>query len=211
MEIKNIKYIIVGFILLFASTLQAQRLEVRFNKEFSNDEILNKAMGAGASFILDGWNEHLDFQFNFDYAGYKSDMDYLGISNKFTKLKGGVSALYTHQIGKNFHIRVGGDISYNNLHKIVTNKADTTVITGISTTSHRAHMLGIGAVAQFQAQLGKIWRIGIGVTPTYLIPLQAQVSRPNVECDYTKGLFVLQLQIGLEIRLGNLNSESNQQ
>ena len=211
MKINNIRYFIICLVLLCGSSLQAQRLEIRFNKEFSNDNILNKAIGAGASFILDGWNEHLDFQINFDYAGYKSEMDYLGISNKFTKLKGGVSALYTHPIGKFFHIRVGGDLSYNNLHKIITNSADTTSATGISTTAHRAHMLGIGAVAQLQAQLGKIFRIGVGVTPTYLIPLNATVSRPNVECDYTKGLFVLQLQIGIEIHLENTNSKSNQQ
>jgi len=196
----------------FTMESQAQRLEIRFNKEFSTDSILNKSMGAGASFILDVWHPNLDVQINFDYAGHKGDVNYLGYSTRFTKLKAGISALYTHPLGERLYLRVGGDLSYNNLHKTITFHRDTISATGLSSTSFRGQMLGIGAIAQIQVRLGRLFRIGAGVIPTYLIPLSAKVDRPNVERTYTKGIFVCQLQIGLEIKLGNLlsNSEDNQ-
>ena len=76
------KYLIILFCigLCSMSSLQAQRLEVRFNKEFSNDKMINKTLGAGGSFIIDGWVDHFDFQINFDYAGHKEDADYTGVS-----------------------------------------------------------------------------------------------------------------------------------
>ena len=190
-----------------ATALRAQRLEVRFNKEFSNDSLLNKTMGAGGSFIIDGWHPNLDFQINFDYAGHSGDVNNFGYSHKVTKFKAGVSALYSKQLGDMFYLRVGGDVSYNNLHKVVTNHVDSVSVSGHSTTSYRANMLGIGAVAQVQAQLGRVVRIGVGVTPTYLIPLTSKVDRPDVESAYKKGIFVLQLQVGLEIRLNNSNNQ----
>lgn len=189
------------------TALQAQRLEVRFNKEFSNDSLLNKTMGAGGSFIIDEWHPNLDFQINFDYAGHSGDVDNFGFSHKVTKFKAGVSALYSKQLGERFYVRVGGDVSYNNIRQTLTNHMDSISSSGHSTTSFQAHMLGIGAVAQVQAQLGRAFRLGVGVTPTYLIPLTSTVDRPDVESAYQKGIFVLQLQVGLEIRLNNSNNQ----
>lgn len=204
MKLLKINYLSVFVLLLSCSFLaQAQRLELRFNKEFSNDEMLNKTLGGGASFIIDGWHEHLDFQINFDYAGHKEDVDNQGFSTKIAKYKGGFSALYTHTLWNNFMIRLGGDISYNYINKIVTSWEETNNLSTHSNVAHRAQMLGIGAVAQIQARLGQAFRIGLGFTPTYLIPLSAKASMPDVECDYKKGLFVLQLQVGIEIRLAN--------
>ena len=199
MKMLKFKYLIILFCigLCSMSSLQAQRLEVRFNKEFSNDKMINKTLGAGGSFIIDGWADHLDFQINFDYAGHKEDADYTGVSTKIAKYKGGVSALYTRPIGRLVHLRIGGDLSYNYI-----NKVNTLWDNGKHyNTAHRAHALGIGAIAQLQIQLGQMFRIGAGLIPTYLIPLATDVSQPNVECDFKKGIFVLQLQIGLEIRL----------
>lgn len=199
MKILKFKYLIILFCigLCSLSSVQAQRLEVRFNKEFSNDKMINKTLGAGGSFIIDGWLDHFDFQINFDYAGHKEDADYTGISTKIAKYKGGVSALYTRPIGRLVHLRIGGDLSYNYI-----NKVNTLWDNGKHyNTAHRAHALGIGAIAQLQIQLGQIFRIGAGLIPTYLIPLVTDVSQPNVECDFKKGVFVMQLQIGLEIRL----------
>jgi len=195
----NIKYLTFALLLccIGFAPLQAQRLEVRFNKEFSNDKMINKTLGAGGSFIIDGWVDHLDFQINFDYAGHKEDADYTGVSTKISKYKGGVSALYSHPIGRLLHLRAGGDLSYNYINKVNTRWEDFNHYN----TSHRAHALGIGAVVQLQVQLGQLFRIGAGITPTYLIPLATSVSQPNVECDFKKGMFVLQLQIGVEIRL----------
>lgn len=192
--------------LMLMSNLKAQRIEVHFNKEFSNDSLVNRTLGAGGAFIIDGWHPNLDVQIGFDYAGHKGDVDIYGMSYKMTKLKAGISALYTRPMGERFYLRVGGEISYNNLHKVITNHADTTSLTRISTTSHNAHLLGIGAMAQIQARLGNLFRFGIGVIPTYLIPLSAKVDRPNMEADYQKGIFVLQLQVGFEIRLNNNNN-----
>ncbi len=188
-------------------SLSAQRLELRFNKEFSNDSLLNKTLGGGASFIIDGWHPNLDFQINFDYAGHNGKTNAAGISQRLVKFKAGVSALYTRPLGKRFFIRAGGDVSYNNLKNVVTNQHDTTVVSGDAVTSvtYRSNMLGIGAVVQFQVALGNIVRVGLGVTPTYLIPLSAKVSVPNREPAYNKGLFDLQLQVGLEIKLNNNN------
>lgn len=210
MKLLKINHLAIFILLLLCSfSAQSQRLELRFNKEFSNDEMLNKILGGGASFIIDGWHEHFDFQINFDYAGHKEDADYQGISTKIAKYKGGVSALYTHNLWNHFIIRVGGDVSYNYINKVATQWDPTDNLATHINTAHRAQMLGIGAVAQLQAQLGKAFRIGLGVTPTYLIPLSAKVSMPDVECDYKKGLFVLQLQVGIEIRLVN-NNDNNQ-
>ena len=159
--------------------------------------MINKTLGAGGSFIIDGWVDHLDFQINFDYAGHKEAADYTGVSTKIAKYKGGISALYSHPIGRLVHLRAGGDLSYNYINKVNTRWEDFKHYN----TAHRAHALGIGAIVQLQIQLGQLFRIGAGLIPTYLIPLATDVSQPNVECDFKKGMFVMQLQIGLEIRL----------
>lgn len=199
MKFVQIKSFVLLSLLIFGSfsLLQAQRLELRFNKEFSSDKMINKTLGAGGSFIIDGWVDHLDFQINFDYAGHKEAADYTGVSSKIAKYKGGVSVLYSHPIGRLLHLRAGGDLSYNYINKVNTRWEDFNHYN----TAHRAHALGIGAVVQLQVQLGQLFRIGAGLIPTYLIPVATDVSQPNVECDFKKGMFVMQLQIGLEIRL----------
>ena len=195
-------------------TAAAQRIEARFDKDFSTDSLLNKTMGGGASFIIDGWHPNLDFQINVDYVGHRGKSDYTyfdwtatktGVSQRINKVKAGVSALYTHPLGQYFHIRVGGDVSYNLIKKVVSDHNDTLNVSksGIISTTYRAHLLGIGAVVQVQAQLGKLFRVGVGITPTYLIPLSQKVSNPQKEPCFNKGIFDFQLHIGLEIRLNN--------
>ena len=186
-------------------TAAAQRIEARFDKDFSTDSLLNKTMGGGASFIIDGWHPNLDFQINVDYVGHRGEVDYWGIAQRINKVKAGVSALYTHPLGQYFHIRVGGDVSYNNIKKVVSDHNDTLNVSksGIFSTTYRAHLLGIGAVVQLQAQLGKMFRLGVGITPTYLIPLSQKVSVPDKEPCFNKGIFDFQLHIGLEIKLNN--------
>ena len=189
--------------------LQAQRIEARFNKEFSTDSLINKTLGAGASFIMDMWHPNVDVQINFDYAGHKGGMqlDTNFFHDQITKFKFGVSALYSCPLGERFYIRVGGDVSFNTIH----NRHKTTVIspldnhTQTTSISYRGYMLGIGAVAQAQVRLGQIFRLGVGAIPTYLIPLSGKVDRPDMEQKFKKGIFVCQLQVGLEIRLSNLN------
>lgn len=194
-------FILILLLTLVSGAVSAQRLEIRFNKEFSNDSLINKTLGAGGSFIIDGWHDNLDFQINFDYAGHGGDVNVYGISHKLTKFKAGVGALYTRPLGERLVLRIGGDVSYNNIHKVVTNHKDSVASSGISNVSHRAHYLGLGGMVQAQVKFGKIFRFGVGVNPKYLIPLAGKSSMPSVECDYKKGLFVLQLQVGLEIKL----------
>ena len=194
-------FILILLLTLVSGAVSAQRLEIRFNKEFSNDSLINKTLGAGGSFIIDGWHDNLDFQINFDYAGHGGDVNVYGISHKLTKFKAGVGALYTRPLGERMVLRIGGDVSYNNIHKVVTNHKDSVASSGISNVSHRAHYLGLGGMVQAQVKFGKIFRFGVGVNPEYLIPLAGKSSMPSVECDYKKGLFVLQLQVGLEIKL----------
>ena len=192
--------------ILMCLTAAAQRIEARFDKDFSTDSLLNKTMGGGASFIIDGWHPNLDFQINVDYVGHRGEVDYRGIAQRINKVKAGVSALYTHPLGQYFHIRVGGDVSYNLIKKVVSDHNDTLNVSksGIISTTYRAHLLGIGAVVQVQAQLGKMFRLGVGITPTYLIPLTQTVSVPDKEpCFNKKGIFDFQLHIGLEIKLNN--------
>ena len=201
------KTILLILTILMCLTAAAQRIEVRFDKDFATDSLLNKTLGGGASFIIDGWHPNLDFQINVDYVGHRGEVDYRGISQRMNKVKAGVSALYTHPLGKYFHIRVGGDVSYNNLKKVVSDHNDTLHISrsGIISTTYRAHMLGIGAIVQVQAQLGKLFRVGVGITPTYLIPLTQSVSVPDKQPCFNKGIFDFQLHIGLEIKLNNDN------
>ena len=194
-------FILILLLTLVSGAVSAQRLEIRFNKEFSNDSLINKTLGAGGSFIIDGWHDNLDFQINFDYAGHGGDVNVYGISHKLTKFKAGVGALYTRPLGERLVLRIGGDVSYNNIHKVVTNHKDSVASSGISNVSHRAHYLGLGGMVQAQVKFGKIFRFGVGVNPEYLIPLAGKSSMPSVECDYKKGLFVMQLQVGLEIKL----------
>ena len=194
-------FILILLLTLVSGAVSAQRLEIRFNKEFSNDSLINKTLGAGGSFIIDGWHDNLDFQINFDYAGHGGDVNVYGISHKLTKFKAGVGALYTRPLGERLVLRIGGDVSYNNIHKVVTNHKDSVASSSISNVSHRAHYLGLGGMVQAQVKFGKIFRFGVGVNPEYLIPLAGKSSMPSVECDYKKGLFVLQLQVGLEIKL----------
>ena len=204
-------FILILLLTLVSGAVSAQRLEIRFNKEFSNDSLINKTLGAGGSFIIDGWHDNLDFQINFDYAGHGGDVNVYGISHKLTKFKvygishkltkfkAGAGALYTRPLGERLVLRIGGDVSYNNIHKVVTNHKDSVASSGISNVSHRAHYLGLGGMVQAQVKFGKIFRFGVGVNPEYLIPLAGKSSMPSVECDYKKGLFVLQLQVELTL------------
>ena len=98
-------------------------------------------------------------------------------------------------------------MSYNNIKKVVTDHNDTlhSSKSGTFSTTYRAHLLGIGAIVQVQAQLGKMFRLGVGITPTYLIPLSQKVSVPDKEPCFNKGIFDFQLHIGLEIKLNNDN------
>jgi len=186
----------------------AQRIEARFNKEFGAENVLKKSLGGGGSFIMDMWCDHLDIQINFDYSGYnKKEIDYQGHSTKFDKYKAGVSALYTRPIGQYLYFRIGGDVAYNNVSKVVTDHSDESQNKGLHTTGYDAHLLGIGAILQLQVRLGKLFRLGAGVLPAYLIPLKTSVDRPNVQKQYTKGFFDFHLQIGLEIKLNNINTE----
>ena len=211
------KTILLILTILMCLTAAAQRIEARFDKDFSTDSLLNKTMGGGASFIIDGWHPNLDFQINVDYVGHRGKSDYTyfdwtatktGVSQRINKVKAGVSALYTRPLGQYFHLRLGGDVSYNHIKKVVSDHNDTLYVSsksGTISTTYRAHMLGIGAIVQVQAQLGKLFRLGVGITPTYLIPLTQTVSVPDKEPCFNRGIFDFQLHIGLEIKLNNDN------
>lgn len=192
------------FLLMFfgLNTLWAQRLELRFNKEFSNNEIANQSLGGGGSFIFDEWVKNVDFQLNFDYAGYRSEKVVIGREIKYDRFKYGVSALYVIPFkNPHFLFRVGGDISYCTLKKVYSFKTDSLY----SYETHRGGMLGLGPMINVQAKVGQkdFFRIGVSVIPTYLIPLHAKVDRVGIEPEFKKGFFDLQLQIGIEFRLGN--------
>src|SRR5574344_341989 len=169
------RHIFIFSVLLLSLTAQAQRFELRFDKEFSNNAIVNKSLGGGASLIIDSWNDHLVFQFNFDYDTYKTGVHNVGTSTNLKK------------------VAQWQDTTQTNL-----DNGKSTIL-----CTHRGHYLGLAGVAQFQVKVGNFLRIGAGITPTYLIPLANKTSLPNVESDYKKGMFVLQLQVGIEIKLSN--------
>ena len=144
----------------------------------------------------------MDFQINYDYSQYKTAKVVYGSRLQYARHKVGLSALYVFNFkNPHFVLRLGGDIAYNSVKEIDSFNSDTS---GYYIETHRGDMLSIGPVGSFQIKLGQrdFFRIGIHVIPAYLIPLHYKVDRPNVEPVFKKGYFDLQLQLGIEFRLG---------
>ena len=196
-------------ILLGTGNLYAQRLEAHISKDFSNYNLANRSWGGGGSFIIDEWVKNVDFQINYDYAQYKTAKVVYGSQLQYTRHKAGLSALYVFNFkNPHFVLRVGGDIAYNSVKEVDSYKSDTAAY---YIETHRGDMLSIGPVASFQVKLGQkdFFRIGLHVIPAYLIPLHYKVDRPDVEPVFKKGYFDLQLQLGIEFRLGGTAASQN--
>ena len=189
-------------ILLGSGNLYAQCLEVHVSKDVASNSIAMRSWGGGASFIVDEWVKRVDFQINYDYAQYNSGKVERGVQVQYARHKVGLSALYVFPLkNPHFLFRVGGDIAYNSLKKIYTIKNDSIPY---YYETHRGDMLSIGPVASFQIKVGQkdFFRIGLTVIPAYLISLHSKVDRDNVEPEFNKGFFDMQLQLGIEFRLG---------
>ena len=197
-------------ILLGSGNLYAQRLEAHISKDFSNYNLANRSWGGGGSFIIDEWVKNVDFQINYDYAQYKTAKVVYGSQLQYTRHKAGLSALYVFNFkNPHFVLRVGGDIAYNSVKEVDSYKSDTAAY---YIETHRGDMLSIGPVASFQVKLGQkdFFRIGLHVIPAYLIPLHYKVDRPDVEPVFKKGYFDLQIQLGIEFRLGGTAASKNE-
>jgi len=197
-------------ILLGTGNLYAQRLEAHISKDFSNYNLANRSWGGGGSFIIDEWVKNVDFQINYDYAQYKTAKVVYGSQLQYARHKAGLSALYVFNFkNPHFVLRVGGDIAYNSVKEVDSYKSDTAAY---YIETHRGDMLSIGPVASFQVKLGQkdFFRIGLHVIPAYLIPLHYKVDRPDVEPVFKKGYFDLQIQLGIEFRLGGTAAAKNE-
>lgn len=194
-------------ILLGSSNLYAQRLEAHFSKDFANNTLANRSWGGGASFIIDEWVKRVDFQINYDYSQYNSGKVVFGSQSQYTRHKIGIAALYIIPFkNPHFLFRIGGEIAYNNVKQVNSLKSDTLYYI----ETHRGNMLSLGPVAGFQAKIGQkdFFRVGINILPTYLIPLHYKVDHKEIEPIFKKGFFDLQLQIGIEFRLGGAVSNN---
>lgn len=196
-------------ILLGSGNLYAQRLEAHISKDVASNAIAMRSWGGGASFIVDEWVKRVDFQINYDYAQYNSGKVERGVQVQYARHKVGLSALYVFPFkNPHFLFRVGGDIAYNSLKKVYTIKNDSIPY---YCETHRGDMLSIGPVGSFQIKVGQkdFFRIGFTVIPAYLIPLHYKVDRDGVEPEFKKGFFDMQLQLGIEFRLGGTTGSTN--
>ena len=202
--------ILLFLLILFGmGHLYAQRIEAHVSKDFGNYNLANRSWGGGGSFIVDEWVKNVDFQINYDYSQYKTAKVVYGSRLQYARHKVGLSALYVFNFkNPHFVLRLGGDIAYNSVKEIDSFNSDTS---GYYIETHRGDMLSIGPVGSFQIKLGQrdFFRIGIHVIPAYLIPLHYKVDRPNVEPVFKKGYFDLQLQLGIEFRLGGTAVSKN--
>ncbi len=204
------KQIILTALFLFGfTTLFAQQLEIRFNKDLAQPKEIMNSWGLGASINIDEAVEKIIFRINFDWSTYKLKDSYSIIdtfrvyeNGTYNHFKVGLAPLYNFKKeGKKLSLQVGGDISYQYFKYSINLYEKNLYDNGMKTTIHYGHYLGIGAHIGIQYALTPSINFALQAIPTYLILLQSETNYSDVDSKYSKGMFAAQIQLGFTFKL----------
>ena len=180
---------------------KAQRLEVHGIKDFSNNSTANKAWGVGGALHFDQFVKKTTFSAHFDWATYRSKNK--ETNPRYDRISGGVSAFYAVTLSKKISLHCGAEINYTNL-KYTYRYAIEEVVPNTEkflTVQQTGHFIGIGPHVGLNYELSPRFSLRLNFIPSYLISVGSKSSVPDIEPEYSKGMWLLPLQLGITYKL----------
>ena len=192
--------LLMNLLLMFCMiNVDAQRLEVHANKDFSSNTIASKAWGVGGAIDFDQWVKHITFRANFNWAAYRPKDD--NKHHDYQRLCGGISSFYSHKVGDKINVHGGIELNYTHLtHAYLYQQPDTVIIKG-KATRQIGDFIGLGVHVGASYKLRPRLNIVLNIIPTYLIMVSTKSSTPEVKPEYKKGIWMFPIQLGLSYQL----------
>jgi hypothetical protein len=208
MKISNLnsKISIFFVLLIFNSPLLifncfAQHLEIHGIKDISTNSIANKAWGIGGAILLDQWVKKTTFNAHFDWATYRPKNN--PVHPIYDRLSGGISVYYSVNISKKFTLQCGAEINYTQLrHSYIYGYQKIDTLQGKPQTVQQiGSFVGIGPHIGINYELTPRFGVKVSIIPTYLISVGSKSSAPTVKPEYSKGMWLFPIQLGITYKL----------
>jgi hypothetical protein len=196
-------FLLSAFCILLSVSVSAQRIEVHGIKDLSNNSTANKAWGVGAALDFDQLVKKTTFRVNFNWTTYRSKNK--ETNPRYDRLSGGISAFYSVNISKKFSLQCGAEVNYTNLkysYRYAIEEVGPQT-EKVLTLQQTGHFIGVGPHVGFNYELSPRFSIRFNFIPTYLISVGSKSSAPDVEPEYSKGMWLFPLQLGISYKLFN--------
>lgn len=201
----RILYLVPAILLFCFFSVNAQRIEVHANKDFSNNTMLNKAWGVGGALDLDQWVKKTTFRINFNWTMYKKKDN---ITNpNFQRISGGVSVFYSFSLTEKISLQCGGELNYTNLkHTYIYDiqHTPTDTIGGKPLTLQQTgDFIGIGPHIGIRYELTSRFCVALNFIPSYMFMIRNKSSVKTIDSEYNKGVWLFPVQLGISFKLYN--------
>jgi hypothetical protein len=185
--------------------MNAQRIEIHGIKDFSSNSTANKAWGVGGAVDFDQFVKNTTFRANFNWTTYRSKTQ--ATHPVYNRFSGGISAFYSLNISKKFSLQVGAEVNYTQIthtyiydYEIIYSGTDT--IGGKPLTlKQTGNFIGIGPHIGVNYELSPRFSLRLSIIPTYLISVGYKCSHKDSEPEYSKGMWVFPLQVGITYKI----------
>jgi hypothetical protein len=191
------------FFSFFPLALSAQCIEVHLIKDFSTNKTANNAWGGGGALHFDQFVKKTTFSIKFDWTTYRKKSS--EINPRYNRISGGILAFYSVKIYKKISLQCGAEANYTNLkysYRYGIEELDPKT-EKLITLQQTGHFIGIGPLVGFNYELSPRFAIKFNFIPNYLISVGSKSSLPAVEPEYSKGIWLFPIQLGVTYKLFN--------